>query len=201
MTFEGLDGSGKSTLASGLASELEKRGIPALLTREPGGTTLGQGIRSLLLDGVEMTPISELFLFLADRSEHMSQVIQPTLNAGVVVLCDRHADSTVVYQGYARGIDIQLLRDLNVIATLGVKPDVTFLLDMDVETALKRQLDANRLGSQTESFYQAVRAGFLAEADHEPERWRTLDASRSPEELLNQALEQLEHLRQRRAES
>lgn len=201
MTFEGLDGSGKSTLAKALSSELERRGIPALLTREPGGTELGKSIRSILLDGHEIGPISELFLFLADRTEHMSQLILPALKSGVMVLCDRHADSTVVYQGHGRGLDVQLMRDLNMIATLGVKPDLTFLIDLDVETSIKRQLDANRLGSQSQAFYHAVRQGFLEEAAHEPQRWRILDGSRTPEELLQQALAQVEDQRQRHAES
>lgn len=201
VTFEGLDGSGKSTLAKALSSELERRGIPALLTREPGGTELGKSIRSILLDGHEIGPISELFLFLADRTEHMSQLILPALKSGVMVLCDRHADSTVVYQGHGRGLDVQLMRDLNMIATLGVKPDLTFLIDLDVETSIKRQLDANRLGSQSQAFYHAVRQGFLEEAAHEPQRWRILDGSRTPEELLQQALAQVEDQRQRHAES
>lgn len=187
ITLEGLDGSGKSTLAQGLATRLEALGTSTLLTREPGAGEFGAKVRALLLDGADISDLAEVFLFLADRAEHGAHVIRPALDEGIVVICDRHADSTVVYQGYGRGLDVDQLRALNLIATAGLKPDVTLLLDLDVETSLARQQRADRLGSQSSTFFERVRNGFLTEAQREPLRWVLLDASRSQSEVLEQA--------------
>lgn len=188
VTFEGLDGSGKSTLARALGDALVSEGYEVVHTREPGGTPVGTQIRELLLNQGEITNEAELFLFLADRSENIHQLVKPASEAGKIVLCDRHADSTLVYQGYGRGLDLATLRTLNSMATRGRVPDLTFLLDLEVETALKRQLERNRLGSQPVDFYDRVRAGFLAEAAREPHRWSVLEATRSTDHLVKLAL-------------
>lgn len=183
VSLEGLDGSGKSTLAQELTKRLESAGIDVALTREPGATEVGRDLRGLLLSGPEIGPEAELFLFLADRAENIRQIVTPNLAAGRVVVCDRHGDSTLAYQGYGRGLNVDQLRALNQFATVGVRPDLTILIDLEVEVALKRQTVRNRLGSESPSFYQKVREGFLSEADREPNRWLILDGSLSVDEL------------------
>lgn len=187
ITLEGLDGSGKTTLARGLQRLLEEVGQEVVLTREPGATKLGKQVRSLILEQDEISTLAELFLFLADRAEHVSTLIKPALDRGAWVICDRHADSTVVYQGYGRGLDLELLRNQNRVATAGMRPDLTLLLDIDPELSLKRQVEQNRLGTQPLSFYQRIRQGFLDEAAREPDRWSILDATCDASQLQSMA--------------
>ena len=186
VTLEGPEGSGKSTVVQLLAERLREAGMDVLTTREPGAGDVGQAVRQILLHGGSIEPLTELFLFLADRSEHVAKTVRPALARGQVVLCDRHADSTVVYQGYARGLDLARLRSLNELATGGLKPDLTLLLDLDVRTGVARTQDKDRLDNEPIEFHERVRAGFLAEADREPGRWRAVDASRPLDEVVEE---------------
>ncbi|MFN3685116.1 MAG: dTMP kinase [Fimbriimonadaceae bacterium] len=185
-SFEGPEGAGKTTLIRGLDARLRARGVRTLVTREPGAA-LGGRIRSLLLEGSGMDPKAELFLFLADRAEHAATVLRPALAEGRVVLCDRHADSTVVYQGYGRGLSVDQLRAWNLFATDGLTPDLTFLLDLPPEIGLARLSDKDRLDREPLEFHRRIREGFLAEARREPHRWVVLDATQPPERVLEQA--------------
>jgi len=190
ITLEGPEGAGKSTLRPPLAARLRAEGHEVVETREPGSGGLGAGIRHLLLNGEAMTPTAELFLFLADRAQHVADIIRPALNRGAWVLCDRHADSTVVYQGHARGLDVSLMRQLNAVATEGLRPNLILLLDLDPAIGLARQDAArrDRLDAEPITFHQRVRQGFLTEARREPKRWSVLDASASTDSVLAAAL-------------
>ncbi|MFN4032564.1 MAG: dTMP kinase [Fimbriimonadales bacterium] len=185
ITFEGVEGAGKTTLARRLAEWLEAQGVPTLLTREPGGA-LGDMLRPILLNHA-LDAYTELFLFLADRRQHTLERIRPALEQGVWVLCDRYADSTLVYQGYGRGLPLELVRQLNALATDGVQPDLTLLLDAPVETALARANEPNRFEAETIEFHQRIRDGYLQEATREPQRFLILDALNPPETLLCRA--------------
>ena len=199
VTVEGVEGAGKSTLLGLLAGEFERRGLPFLRTREPGGCALGSRIRPLLLDvSSKVDERAELFLFLADRAQHVAETIRPALASGAWVLCDRYADSTIAYQGYGRGMDVELLQRLNDYATGGLWPDKTLLLDLPVEAGLSRALARNgreglsqsegRFEAEEKAFHQRIREGFLARAVRWPERFCVLDARLSPQELLAYAL-------------
>lgn len=201
ISFEGVDGAGKTTLIRELESRLGEMGETVVVTREPGAGPLGKKLREILLDDEPVSARAELFLFLADRAEHMSTLIAPSLTRGEYVLCDRHADSTVVYQGHGRGLDIPLLRQLNLTATGGVKPQLTFVLDLDADVARGRQLRPDRIGAEGHEFFQRVRQGFLAEAAHEPARFCVLDASLSPAEVAHQAWNEIERRRLLHGES
>ncbi len=183
ITFEGVEGAGKSTVIRALAAEFEARGMGVVSTREPGEGEFGQAIRRLILEGGEMSAIAELFLFLADRAQHVQSVIQPALKCRKIVLCDRFADSTIVYQGYGRGLDLAMLRELNDLATAGIDPDLTLLLDIDPRISLERLTKRDRLDGESISFHETVRRGFLAEAERQPDRWLVVDASLSTEEV------------------
>lgn len=191
ITFEGGDGTGKSTQIKALERHLAALGRSFVSTREPGGTPLGKLIRQALLD-VGDQPIgspTELFLYLADRAEHVRDVILPALESAKIVLCDRYTDSTLAYQGYGRGLDLKVLRELNRIADHGVKPDLTILFDCPVKIGLSRigrrlaEQDVggrkDRFDGENADFHEKVRAGFLALARAEPDRFRIIDASRS----------------------
>lgn len=192
ITFEGGDGSGKTTQIRALESYLAGRGRPCLLTREPGGTSLGELIRQVLLQpgDHDIAPSTELFLYLADRAQHVSEIVLPAISVGKLVLCDRFTDSTLAYQGYGRGIDLRLLRQLNDVADQGVRPDLTFLLDCPVEQGLARtarrpikagQPQEDRFEREKIEFHEKVRAGFLELARAEPERFRIIQAARPAE--------------------
>jgi len=186
ITFEGIDGSGKSTQASLLADALRARGFPVHFLREPGGTVVGERIRDVLLDRshTEMTPLSELFLYLAARSQITGERILPALECGDVVVMDRYLDSSVAYQGAARGLGVDLVKSLNSVAACDLVPDRTYLVDCDPETALSRTSAApDRLESEGKAFMSKVREGFLSISRSEPARVMVLDGSRSIEEL------------------
>ena len=190
ITIEGPEGGGKSTLLRTLAAQLEAQGREVVCTREPGAGALGGEIRRWLLESESLDERAELFLFLADRSQHWSQLIAPALARGAVVLCDRHADSTVVYQGYARGHDLDLLRRLNALATQGNTPALTFLLDLDPAIGLSRA-KGDRMDREPLEFHQRVREGFLAESQRDPARWVILDASQPADQVAERAWQEL----------
>lgn len=193
ITFEGAEGAGKSSVIAAIAPILSAQGKAVCCTREPGNGEVGAQIRNLLLHTKgSLDTRAEIFLFMADRAQHMSHFIQPCLERGEWVLCDRHADSTVVYQGYARGFDIEQLRAWNAAATYGVKPDLTVLLDIDPEIGLKRQLDADRLGGMPIEFHRKVRNGFLQEAAREPDRYVVIDASQPLEQVQSAVLDAID---------
>ncbi len=201
ITFEGSEGSGKSSQISLLAEFLCQRGYSVFNTREPGGTPIGEQIRTVLFDlkNEEMTQRAEILLFQAARAQLVEQKIRPFLASGGVVLCDRYADSTLAYQGYGYELDLDRLRSLIDFATGGLKPDLTLLLDMDVEEGLQRRLKGgewNRLDAYQLAFYQRVRNGYLEMAQNEPGRWVLVDASQ-PHERVQAAIREviLERLR------
>jgi dTMP kinase len=178
LTLEGLDGSGKSTQAKLLAAFLEGRGLPVVLTREPGGGL--PGVRDLLLRG-ELSPEAEYLLFSADRAEHVRKVILPSLEAGAWVVSDRYLDSSLAYQGFGRGLPLPWLLEVAKEATLGLTPRLTFLLDLPPEEALRRVKDPDRLEREGLAFFQRVREGYLFLAEKEPHRLVVLDATESVE--------------------
>lgn len=200
ITLEGPEGSGKTSHLAPLANWLRKQGYRVLTSREPGGTPIGEQIRAVLhsLQNREMHPRTETLLYQAARAQLVEQVIQPALAEGRIVLCDRYADSTLAYQGYGHQQDMAQVRALIQYATGGLTPDLTFLLDLDVETGLKRKqqnaAEWNRLDAFAIAFHQRVRAGYLELARLEPQRWVVVDASQ-PWDEVQQALR--ETLRQR----
>jgi len=186
VTFEGGEGTGKSTQIARLAERLRARGIEPVITREPGGTPLAEGIRALLLDpGRAPGPLVEAFLMEAARADLVAHVIRPALAAGRVVLCDRYDDSTLAYQGAGRGLDPAMLRGWNRAATGGLTPDLTLLIDLDPAAGLKRRAGAagepNRLDREPRAFHARVRDAYLALARAEPARFLVLDGSLPPE--------------------
>ena len=192
ITFEGGEGSGKSTQAGVLYRRLLKLGIPALLTHEPGGTPLGKQLRRWLKGEREIDPQTELLLFNASRAQLVSQVIRPALEKGTVVICDRFADSTTVYQGYGRGLDFALIEAVNNIATHGLHPDLTVLLDVTVEQGLDRKKLRDRFEREEAAFHQRVRQGYLELAKKEPGRWLVIDASLPRKEITRLIWEWME---------
>ena len=198
ITLEGGEGSGKTTQASALAKHLEERGHSVCLTREPGGTALGQAILRLLRDsegGLTMTPLSELLLFEADRAQHVSGVIRPALASGKIVVCDRFSDSSLAYQGYGRGLGAELIRRLNDEATGGLMPHLTLLLDIPPDVGLARegaQIDVT--GRESTAFHERVREGFLALSREEADRFVVIDATMQEEEVAERAIATVEKL-------
>jgi len=184
ITLEGPDGSGKTTQARLLAHWLQEEGHPVVLVREPGGTTIGERIREVLHDPAHtgMSPWTEVFLYCAARAQLVAEIIRPALAAGQTVLCDRYADSTLAYQGYGRGLDLDALRLVLYLATGGLTPDLTFCLDISPEEGLARRRaggeEWNRLDQETVDFHRRVRTGYLELAGLEPQRWIVVDAAR-----------------------
>ena len=179
ITFEGADGCGKTTQIRLLNDYLINKGAITLITREPGAKGLGEKIREILLnyDG-EVSPNCESFLFLADRAQHIDCIIKPALADNKVVLCDRHTDSTVAYQGYGRGLNTEKIKYLNFLATGDIKPDLTIVFDIDAETSLKRVgKNKDRMESAGAEFFNRVRNGYLKIAENEPDRVKIIDAS------------------------
>ena len=194
ITFEGIEGCGKSTQAKRLANRLRGFEIPVVFTLEPGGTRVGQKIRHILLDSrnQHLSPLAELLLYAADRAQHVQEVIKPALEQDKWVLCDRFFDATTVYQGYARGQDMTLIASLNEKASLGIWPDITFLIDCAVEIGLERAVKRNKALSQDEldrferenrSFHEAVRAGYLSMAREDRKRFVVVDGTLREDKL------------------
>lgn len=188
VSFEGVEGSGKSTQIDLAVASLKSLGGPVYVTREPGGTPLAERIRELILNETSDPPVdrAEMFLLQAARAQHVDRVILPKLQAGELVVCDRFFDSTVAYQGYARGLDLPMVKSCIKIATGGLEPDVTIVLDMPPAQGLERQFsdmfahhDRNRMEAEALDFHEAVRKGFLEQAAANPERIKVLDASKS----------------------
>ncbi len=189
LTFEGPEGAGKTTQIARLADELNARGYSVTRTREPGGDPFGERVRALLLDrDASPVPVAELLLFAAARAQNVRTVIRPALEAGHVVLCDRFTDSTLAYQGYGRGLPLVAIRTVNAVATEGLIPHRTFLLDLPPHIGLARQSpDAqDRLDRETFDFHERVRAGFLEVAAEESERFCILAATREPDALFTE---------------
>ncbi len=197
ITFEGGDGAGKSTQVRRLRSRLARAGHPVRLVAEPGGTILGQRLRRLLkFSRQEITPQAELLLFLASRAQLTQEVILPTLAQGVTVLCDRYADSTVAYQGYGRGLDLENIHRLNAGATQGLGPHLTVLLDIVPEEALQRRDPAtrDRMERDAAGFHARVRQGYRELARNEPDRWLVVDARLPKTEVARRIWDRVEAL-------
>ncbi len=188
IVFEGIEAAGKSTQAKLLADYLQSIGKEVVLTREPGGTKLGREIRKILLNPENLIPpIAELLLYEADRNIHVNNLIKPALESGKVVISDRYIYSTLAYQGYARGLDINLIKQLNQLVIENVKPDIVFLLDIPVELSLKRLGEKkDRIEGESKEFHEKLRRGFLDIAHQEKERFIVIDATKSKEEIFNQ---------------
>lgn len=196
ITLEGIEGSGKTTQIDRLAEFLEANGMKCVTTRQPGGTVIGENIRSILLNPANHTlqPMTELLLYLADRAQHINEIIRPALAAGKTVICDRYFDATLVYQGYARGLSVQLLLELHQILFDNLKPDVTLLLDLSPRQGLERawqQLNSgqrvgheSRFENEAVAFHKKVRTGYLELARLEPQRFRIIDAAQSPDQVF-----------------
>ena len=191
ITLEGGEGSGKTTLAAQMAQWLRDKGQTVSVTREPGGTELGKLIEGILQEeqSSPLSPLAELLLFEADRAQHVSEVIVPALNTRRLVVCDRFTDSSLAYQGYGRGLGLELIRRLNDEATCGLKPDLTLLLDVPPEVGLSRDGDQKHLtGRETLEFHERVRGGFLELARAEPERFVVIDGTLVLEEVTERAI-------------
>jgi dTMP kinase len=194
ITFEGIEGSGKSTQIALLANYLATRGVRHVLTREPGGTLIGDQVRKILLDPANrsLDPAAELLLYAASRAQHLHEVIIPALVGGVNVLCDRFSDATLAYQGYGRGLNIEMIRALDRIVTAGMRPDLTLLFDIEAALGIARARGRNnsrgleaeaRFENEELAFHERVRHGYLALVAQEPDRIRVVDASPSAEAI------------------
>lgn len=194
ITFEGADGCGKTTQQMLAADYLESKGYEVLITREPGAKGLGEDIRKILLD--YKGPVSERcesLLFLADRAQHVDNMILPAIENGQIVLCDRYTDSTVAYQGYGRQQNLERIKKLNDFATNVLKPDLTFVFDIDVETSMQRVgKEKDRMESEGKEFHNRVRNGYLKLAEEEPNRIKVLDAAKSIDEIHEEVVNILE---------
>lgn len=190
ITFEGIDGCGKSSQIALVAEYLKSQGNDFIQTRDPGGTALGCKIREILLDyDGYVAPMCELFLYLADRAQHIEEKIIPALETGKVVLCDRYVDSTLAYQGYARGLDKERILELNNIVAKGLLPDLTFVFDITPELACTRLGEKkDRLESECSEFHKKVREGYLDLAEKFPERIKVIDADRGIDEIHRDVL-------------
>ena len=205
ITLEGVEGCGKSTQARCLADRLQSFSIPLVLTLEPGGTQVGKDIRRILLDfrNQNLSPLAELFLYEADRSQHVKEVISPALEQGKWVLCDRFYDATVVYQGFARQQDMDLIGVLNKRASFGIVPDITFLIDCPVEVGIQRAMKReaarpvsleegqDRFEREDRDFHEAVRKGYLSLAKQDDERFVVVDGTLSVEQIQENIFENI----------
>ena len=201
ITFEGIEGCGKTTQIKLLIPVLQAKGYECIATREPGATEIGRRIRAILLDAAHtnMLPLTELLLYEADRAQHVHEVIKPALAANKVVVSDRFSDATTVYQGYARGFDLELIQQIHQIVLGGLRPDLTLILDLPVDVGLKRAwqrinnqsggLPEDRFGKEAFAFHEKVRQGYLTLAGIEPERFRVVDASRDQETVHKEIAE------------
>ncbi len=195
VTLEGPDGSGKTTQEKLLTDYLQARGLAVVCTREPGGTEIGEQIRDVIVSATSaaIRDETEVLLFSAARAQIVGQLIRPALAEGKIVLCDRYADSTLAYQGYGLGLDLDALRAITRFATGGLVPDVTFYIDVPVEAGLarKRGGDVNRLDEKDVAYHRRVRDGYLQMAQEEPQRWVVIDGTQAREEVQRQIRERL----------
>ena len=203
ITIEGIEGSGKTTQIKHIVAYLEGEGHACVTTREPGGTAIGEKIRSILLDAGnrDMDPAAELLLYTADRAQHIKAFVNPALSSGKTVVCDRYFDATMAYQGFARGLDMDLINQLHQLILGGLKPDVTLLLDLSPEIGLSRawnqinsgtrSADETRFEEETLLFHEKVRAGYLSLARNEPGRYRIIDASKNEAQVRDDIIKVL----------
>jgi len=203
ITLEGIEGSGKTTQIKNIVEFFENKGYDCVVTREPGGTKIGEKIRSILLDpeNRDMEPACELLLYFSDRVQHIKELINPALSEGKTIICDRFFDATLVYQGYARGLSIDLIIKLHEMIAYGLKPDITILLDLLPEIGLSRAWeqidngsrsgDETRFEKETLLFHEKIRAGYLELARLEPKRFRVIDASKEKEEVRKEIINTL----------
>ncbi len=199
ITFEGCEGCGKSTQAKALSQRLAESGRPALLLHEPGGTELGNRVRYLLkwARRLSISPMAELLLFNASRANLVDEVMRPALRQGKTVICDRFVDSTIAYQGYGRGIDLGLVASACGMATQGLKPDLTILLDIPVDEGLRRKAakaGLDRFEQTDSSFHRRVREGYLKMAQEQPARWLVIDGTRTKAEIKRVIWQRIEKL-------
>ena len=204
ISFEGIEGSGKTTHARHTIRFFKNKGHDCVITREPGGTRIGEKIRAILLDPLskDMDPLTELLLYTADRAQHIKEYILPLLSDGKMVLCDRYYDATMAYQGFARGLDIGLIEKMHRLLFENLKPDITLLLDLSPEIGLERAWkqinNGNRTSEETRfeeerlSFHRRVRAGYLELSRLEPERFRVIDASKKEDEVREEIIKILD---------
>ncbi len=200
ITFEGIEGSGKTSQVRSTMEFFRDKGHDCVITREPGGTRIGEKIRAILLDPLskDMDPLTEFLLYTADRAQHIRECVLPLLAAGKTVLCDRYFDATLAYQGYARGIDIRLIEKIHCLLFENLKPDLTILLDLPAEIGLSRAWkqinkgtrnnEETRFEEETLSFHEKVRSGYLAIARLEPERFRIIDASEKEKDVRDKII-------------
>ncbi|MCP4400247.1 MAG: dTMP kinase [bacterium] len=198
LTFEGIEGCGKTTQAKLLVDKLHELNVPVLLTREPGGTRIGDQIRKILLhaENTDMSSLAELLLYEASRAQHVQEKILPNLDHGIHVICDRYGDASVAYQGFGRDLTVQIVKDANRLATGGLQPDLTLLLDVDPEAGLSRArarnlkfdfaVEEGRFEEEDILFHRKVREGYLALLKEEPERFRVIDGNTGIEDVQRQ---------------
>lgn len=199
ITFEGLEGAGKTTQAERLVAHLEREGYPVMLTREPGGTAIGDAVRDILIDVryEEMDPLTEVFLFAAARRQHVEQVIRPRLGEGTIVVCDRFGDSSLAYQGYGRGVHLTQIREVNGMCLWRMQPDLTFYLDLEpfqIQARFRERYGgddslADRMERNDPAFFERVREGYMDLVRDEPGRMRYIDATLSVEAIHNKVVE------------
>ena len=197
ITFEGIDGCGKSTQLNLLSEYLKSEGLQVVITREPGAKGLGEKLREILLNYEgDVSSNCEAFLFLADRAQHIDTLVKPAIEAGKVVLCDRHTDSTIAYQGYGRGVDLEQIKMLNRIATSGLVPDLTFVFDLDVEISQMRVgKTKDRMESAGDDFHNRVRKGYLEITKQEPERVKVINSDDSIENIFEKVKQEINRLK------
>ena len=190
ITFEGADGCGKTTQMKLLSNYLQSINKEVVITREPGAKGLGEKLREILLNyNGDVSSVCESFLFLADRAQNIDTIVNPAVKSGKIVLCDRHIDSTVAYQGYGRGLDIDQINFLNNIATSGKKPDLTFVFDIDVQTSMQRVgKEKDRMESAGYEFHNRVRQGYLELAKQEPSRIKVINAAKTIDEIHQEVI-------------
>lgn len=201
IVFEGPDGSGKTTQLKLLAQKLVKFGYDVVTTREPGGTKISEDIRNILLDvkNTDMHSKTEAFLYASARAQHVEELIKPALKAGKMVLCDRFTDSTIAYQGYGRNLDKEFLTDINKLATGGLKPDLTIILDLDpllAKERIRKNREAleDRIEQEKLDFHQRVRQGFLKLAQENPQKYLVIDGTLACEEIAQKVLDEVERI-------
>lgn len=198
ITLEGGDGAGKSTQIDNIKRYFEERGYDVLISREPGGTHIGEKLRDILLDrsNSEMDDVTEMLVYAASRAQHVSELIKPSLDEGKVVICDRYVDSSLAYQGYGRELG-SIVKEVNDAATRGLMPDITFWLDLDPEEGRKRagnEGELDRLEVENKDFHSRVRDGFRAICEADPKRIKMIDASESVEEMKQRIYEHLDEM-------